>query len=235
MECRTYSHLFFDLDNTLTRSRSKITLEMRRTLEELPQTIGVISGASVEQIAFQLDGFDCTVMGENGNTVVEHSVTLWRDTLTDEEKAVIFAHIDSIPRTWFVPDEADLIEDRGAQVSFSIYGHHAPVPDKEKADADRTLRTRLLAEHPLVSDTIEVRIAGTTCLDYFRKGRNKGYNIARYIEQKDWHKDDCLYFGDMLMPGGNDESVIGVIDTREISNPEDTLVRLQALSMSHAI
>ena len=38
-----------------------------------------------------------------------------------------------------------------------------------------------------------------------------------------WKKEECVYFGDMLFPGGNDESVIGVIDTEAVENPDDTL------------
>jgi hypothetical protein len=80
----------------------------------------------------------------------------------------------------------------------------------------------MLAEHPLISDTIEVKIAGTTCLDYFKKGRNKGYNVTRLCSFKSWNLDTCLYFGDALYPGGNDETVIGIIDTQSVLNPDDT-------------
>lgn len=31
-------------------------------------------------------------------------------------------------------------------------------------------------------------------------------------------KDDCVYFGNALFPGGNDKTVIGVIDTFPVDN-----------------
>ena len=40
---------------------------------------------------------------------------------------------------------------------------------------------------------------------------------------------ESIYFGDMLFPGGNDESVIGVIKTVSVDNPVDTLAKLVAL------
>lgn len=224
-----YRHLFFDLDNTLTRSRSKITAPMFELLSSLTQDVVVISGASVEQIHFQLDSLPCYILGQNGNHATHREEELWHETLSHDEVAEIEEHIATLPRTWVVPDEKDLIENRGSQVSYSIYGHHAPVAEKERFDPDHAKRTALLATSPLLSDTIEVKIAGTTCLDYFRKGRNKGYNVLRLIEHEKWEKKDCLYFGDALYPGGNDETVIGVIKTSAVQNPDDTYAQLQKL------
>jgi HAD superfamily hydrolase (TIGR01484 family) len=168
-------------------------------------------------------------MGQNGNHVVHGEQVLWCEYLTALEIAEIEAHIASLRRAWKVPDENDLVENRGSQVSYSIYGHHAPVPIKEAFDPNQAKRRTLLAEHPLHSNTIEVKIAGTTCLDYFRKGCNKGHNVARLIEHEGWAKDDCIYFGDAIYPGGNDETVYGVIETQGVQNPQDTYEKLTAL------
>ena len=81
----------------------------------------------------------------------------------------------------------------------------------------------MLVEHPLVSDAVEVRIGGTTTFDYFRKGMHKGHNVLELIRRKGWVKDECVYVGDALFPGGNDETVIGVIDTHPVKNPTETL------------
>lgn len=221
-----YTHLFFDLDNTLTRSRSPITKKMQKRLEELPLDVVVISGARVEQIQHQLDGFECFVMGQNGNHAVFGGEDLWHDVLKPDKVIEIMDHISSLERTWDVPDETDLLENRGCQISYSIYGHHAPVEEKEKFDPDQSKRKQLLQAHPLISDTVEVKIAGTTTLDYTRKGRHKGYNITRLIEHLGWNKEDCLYFGDSLFEGGNDETVIGVIDTEAVTDPADTYEKL---------
>jgi len=221
-----YEHLFFDLDNTLTRSRSAITKKMKELLGSLPQDIIIISGARVEQIRDQIDGFECFVMGQNGNHTMFNNEELWHDVLKPDKVIEIMNHISSLPRTWEVPDENDLLENRGCQISYSIYGHHAPVEEKEKFDPDQAKRKKLLETCPLVSDSVEVKIAGTTTLDYTRKGRHKGYNVTRLIEHLGWDKDTCLYFGDSLFPGGNDETVIGVIKTESVKDPEDTYNKL---------
>jgi hypothetical protein len=87
----------------------------------------------------------------------------------------------------------------------------------------------MLVAHPLVSDEILVKIGGSTSFDYIHKDRHKGANVAKLIELKGWNKDDCIYFGDGLYPGGNDESVIGVIETVLVRDHLDTYEKLKAM------
>lgn len=231
---KTYDYLFFDLDNTLTRSRNKITQEMKDALAahtSQSRKVIVVSGATCEQIAWQMDSFPCFILGKNGNQALDEAgKELWRNPdLTEIEKREILDHIALIPRTWEVPDENDLIEDRGCQLCYSLYGHHADVSVKEKFDPELSLRKQLLETYPFVSETVVVKIGGTTTFDYFRVGGTKGDNVARLITHMVWEKSQAAYFGDRLFPGGNDESVIGVIDTVQVTNPSDTIKKLQAM------
>ncbi|MBP9749566.1 MAG: HAD-IIB family hydrolase [Candidatus Pacebacteria bacterium] len=229
MNTRTYTHLFFDMDGTVTRSRSLIAPKMKTLLSSGSWDIVIVSGANAEQMAFQMDGTPCYMLCQNGNHALRNGVDMWKDDLTPQEVAEIEAHIAALPRTWDVPDLNDLVEYRGSQVSYSVYGHHAPVDEKERFDPDQNKRKAMLAAVPLVSETVEVKIAGTCTLDYFRKGKNKGYNVARLIEHEDWKTDECIYFGDAVYPGGNDETVIGVIETVGVENPDDTYDKLLKL------
>ncbi len=228
---KKYQHLFFDLDNTITRSRSPITDEMRVRIMSMPEDIVVISGAAVPQMEQQLGDIEAYLLGQNGNHAVYKGKELWNDALTESDVAEIERHIESLQRDWEVPDENDLVEYRGCQLSYSIYGHHAPYEEKEAFDPDQKKRRALLAASPLHSSNIEVKIAGTTTLDYFKKGMNKGANITRLIDELGWDKHDCVYIGDALFPGGNDESVVGVIETRAVNNPDDTYALLTRISM----
>jgi len=223
----SYRHVFFDLDGTLTRSRTKITSAMKETLATLRgsgRDIVIVSGAQKSRLDEQADQFPAVYLAQNGNHayMIPGEADLWRDELTEKEKSEIMVHIASIPRTWAVKDEKDLIEDRGCQISYSMLGFHEDIGIKEKFDSDFSRRIALLREHPLVSDTVEVKIAGTTTLDYFRKGMTKGHNVARYIEKNGWKREDCIYVGDALFPGGNDEAVVGVIDTKQVGGPRET-------------
>ena len=61
------------------------------------------------------------------------------------------------------------------------------------------------------------------------KTENKGTNVQKIIDYMQWSKDECIYFGDGLFPGGNDEFVIGVIDTVSVSDEKDCYEKLLKL------
>jgi HAD superfamily hydrolase (TIGR01484 family) len=205
---------------------------MKELLASLPQTIAITSGSHNDQMSFQVDGLPIIKMGQNGNHVIHPTLgELWNEPLTAEQKAEIMAHGEKV---WAVcdhnvPDVNDIFEDRGAQISMSLYGHHADPATKRAFDGDFKKRKALLEQFPFVSDTLEVKLGGSTCLDYFPKGKNKGFNINRLITQLQWDKDECLFFGDALFPGGNDETVVGVIETVSVADPEDTYQKLTAM------
>jgi phosphomannomutase len=228
----TYTHLFFDMDGTVTPSRSKIDPKMKELLSSLPATVAVISGSHNDQMDFQVDGLRVIRMGQNGNHVIHpEQGELWFDVLTPQEKEEIMEHVNTV---WpacdqNVPDLEDIIEDRGSQISMSLYGHHADPAVKKAFDGDFKKRIALLERFPFNSENVEVKLGGSTCLDYFRKGKNKGHNIDRLITHMGWNKAECLFMGDALFPGGNDETVVGVIETVSVTDPEDTYRKLQEM------
>jgi phosphomannomutase len=227
-----YTHLFFDMDGTVTESRSKISREMKQYMAKLPATIAIISCSHNAQMEFQMDGLPIIKMGQNGNHVIHpEKGELWFDVLTDEEKDEIFEHLNMVweASDQNVPDIDDIIEDRGSQISLSLYGHHADQAAKKAFDGNFKKRIELLERFPFESDNVEVRMGGSTCLDYFRKGKNKGHNIDRLIQEMKWDKDECIFFGDALFPGGNDETVVGVIKTVSVVDPQDTMDKLKEL------
>lgn len=227
-----YKHLFFDMDGTVTASRSKIEPDMKQLLGLLPQTVAVISGSHNEQMDHQVDHLPIIRMGQNGNHVIHpEQGELWNDPLTAEQKAEILQHATQIWNacTHEVPDENDLFEDRGAQISLSLYGHHADPAEKKAFDGDFAKRKALLSQFPFVSDNLEVKLGGSTCFDYFPKGKNKGFNINRLIAHLDWNKDECVFFGDALFEGGNDETVVGIIDTIAVVDQFDTYQKLKEM------
>jgi hydroxymethylpyrimidine pyrophosphatase-like HAD family hydrolase len=179
-----------------------------------------------------MDGLPVIRMCQNGNHVIHPDLgELWNEPLTQAQKAEIMEHASKIwgGCTHQVPDEEDLFEDRGAQISLSLYGHHADPVFKRTFDPNFLKRKALLAQFPYESESTEVKIGGTTTFDYFPKGKNKGFNITRFVADMNWDKDVCLFFGDALFPGGNDETVVGVIETVSVKDPEDTYQKLRTM------
>jgi phosphomannomutase len=236
-------HFFFDLDNTLTRSRSHLDPAHAPILQQLADRadIIVVTGGVRAQIAKQLDpelAGRYFVLGQNGNSAfMPNGTLLWEQRLSDSQKSAVMTVVRRMRShlNLTVKDEDDLVEDRGSQISYSLIGHHEDISAKEAFDPDHAKRLALLsafaadvaklsAEHDL-----EIRSGGTTCLDIFEKGRNKGYNCAQLIERLGWQKDECLYLGDALFPGGNDETVIGVIPTHSVKDYHETYAYLSSI------
>lgn len=226
---KTYKHLFFDMDQTIAPSRQLILPKMKTLLESLSQDIIVVSGSKIEQMPNQIGDIRSFRLGQNGNHAIDiDGIELWYTPLKDEERTEILDHISEIVELLEHPlnHEWDPIEDRGGQITFSPIGNTAPVEFKKVYDPDRKKRDSLLAQIPFASKDLVVKIGGSTSLDYIHKDRHKGTNVQKLIDLMHWDKEECVYFGDGLYPGGNDEAVIGVIETIAVDDHLDCFRKL---------
>jgi phosphomannomutase len=228
-------HVFFDLDNTLMLSRTVMAPRHQSAFLRLCQAkdVIVVSGAQESQIKTQIPdriGATYYILAQMGNYAVHKSGSvLWRESLSEEQTKATRALIQTIHDELDLPvkNEDDLVEDRGSQISYSLIGHHETLEKKYAFDPGNEKRLRILEQKgeavaALRSVGIDIVPGGTTCLDFFLDGRTKGYNVIRLIEREGWGSNECLYIGDALFPGGNDGSVIGVIPTRAIKDPDET-------------
>lgn len=218
---KNYQHFFFDMDKTIAPSRQPILPEMFELLSNLEADIIIVSGQDNERIAWQSNNLRAIKLGQNGNEAVDYGgALLWKEELTHTERQEVFAHIKTLEETFSLMPNADWnpIEDRGAQITYSPIGNQAPLDSKMQYDPDCKKRFEMLEKAPFESDTLTVKIGGSTSLDYFRANSNKGTNVERLVTLKDWNKDECVYYGDGLFPGGNDEAVIGVIETIPVTD-----------------
>ncbi len=234
MHQKNLQHFFFDLDNTLTQSTSPLLPSHKEVFDYFcgSHDVVVVSGASEAQIERQLEPARNRyfILAQNGNVALNpEGLTLWENTLSASAKGAIREFIEKVKRevSTTVRDENDLVQDRGAQISYSLIGHHEDKKTKELFDPDKSKRKKIVERFreeltKLRSVGVEYGIGGTTSIDFFAIGSNKGANVARLVGQYKWKKDSCLYFGDALFPGGNDESVVGVIPTQEVSDHEHT-------------
>ena len=226
----THKHLFFDMDHTVTPARQPIEADMLQLLQSLTQDIVIVSGSTVVQMNTQITDLPKYQLGQNGNEAFDRDgKELWKFSLSEDHKKEIFSHIDKIIALvdHELNEEWNPIEDRGGQITFSPIGNTAPVEKKKTYDPDRKKRELWLEQAPFESEELVVKIGGSTSLDYLHKDKNKGTNVAKLIDLLGWNKDECVYFGDGLYPGGNDEAVIGVIETVAVTNQRETFEYLQ--------
>lgn len=227
-----YKHLFFDMDQTIAPSRQPILPAMFTLLSSLSQDIIIVSGQTVEKIQWQSNNLPAIVMGQNGNHAVDKEGNeLWQEFLSNEQRQEILTHIEKLKTLLDKEPNPDWlpIEDRGSQITFSPVGNTAPVELKKTYDPDMKKRFGFLEKIPFVSEDLVVKIGGSTSLDYFQANKNKGSNIQKLLNLKGWSNNESLYFGDGLFPGGNDEAVIGVIETVAVTDHLDTFAKLEKM------
>lgn len=222
-------HFFFDMDGTICESRQIISAQMKKQLAKLRakgNSIIVISGAERERIKKQLDGLKVDyIMAQSGS-----DSPFWKRKITTYQEIEVEQHLREIKKQYpfYNWSSFDLVDRRGCQISFSFVGHHEDLEIKNKFDPDGSTRINILKKVPFYSLSLECKVAGSTCYDYTHKEYTKGKNIERLIKRVKWDKKDCVYFGDKLFKGGNDETVIGVIETVEVKSPEDLSAKLKA-------
>lgn len=228
-------HFFFDLDKTLTASRSQMSAEHQDIFERLCKSadVVVVSGGNEAQIREQItprfDGMYYTLAQSGNHAVNADGTEMWNDVLTQTQVDATLAFIELLKQYFNleVRDQDDLVENRGAQISYSVVGFHESTEKKYAFDPDDAKRQAALAAlseelKKLNEAGVEGVPAGTTTFNFMALGKNKGFNIKRFLASMAWDAGDCVYVGDALFPGGNDETVIGVIPTHPVTNPDET-------------
>jgi HAD superfamily hydrolase (TIGR01484 family) len=231
----SYLHVFFDLDKTLTKSRSAMEPPHQELFEQLcaQKDVVVVTGGSLAQIREQVTPrFDGRyfALAQSGNEAIDKTgAILWLEKLNDAQVKSVEDFIPLLQRHFgvTVKNTLDVVENRGAQISMSVLGFHANIAEKYAFDPDESKRALALKAFPeevekLRASGIAVEPAGTTVFNFIPAGKHKGFNITRFIGHLGWKKEECVYVGDALFPGGNDSTVIGVIPTHAVKDPDDT-------------
>lgn len=235
-------HFFFDLDNTLTASRRRIEPAHAILLERLRENhdIVVVTGGTREHIREQLtpafDGMYIALAQSGSDAVDTDGTELWYGALSSEQVRAVLQFIDILKKSFDikVKDENDLVDNRGAQVGYSVIGYHEDSVKKDALDPDFSRRRAMLDRFPAEIQTltkvgIEVFPAGSSGYNFTIIGKDKGANVARLITLKEWPAEECIYVGDALGPGENDASVIGIIPTKAVKDYRGTYEYLSSI------
>lgn len=228
-------HFFFDLDKTLTRSRSLMEPEHEKIFRSLCELcdVAVVTGGQIAQIEKQiplgLRGMYHALSQSGNHAVLKNGAALWSEEFTEAQRLAVNEFIRIVHDEMQLPvkDENDLVEDRGSQISYSLIGHNEDIAKKEAFDPDAKKRLAILEKHKddvekLRAAGADVRVGGTTTFDFTLEGKHKGFNIQRFIDKMGWKREDCIYVGDALFAGGNDETVIGIIPTKAVADYHET-------------
>ncbi len=247
--------LVFDLDDTLAVSKSAISDQMAELLAEILNyyQVCVITGGKIEQIKQQVINplteklsadqkekklTKIHLMPTCGTCYYRYSNQQWQleyqEDLTDQQKAEIFQVIEEEAKKiglWEENPDGQIIEDRLSQVTYSALGQQA-TPEKKYQWAEKNQSKRLKLRQQIADrlPDLEVRVGGTTSIDITKIGIDKAYGVSRLIELNELTKDELLFFGDKLQPGGNDYPVQALgVDSIEVAGWQTTAYVLRGV------
>ncbi|MFA6095933.1 MAG: HAD-IIB family hydrolase [Candidatus Paceibacterota bacterium] len=225
----------FDLDNTLTESRTPVDPDMARSICDLLDTaaVAVISGAAFWQFEYQLlGGVKCVdrfsrlfILPTSGAELFRYD-TSWKriyshripDDLRARAISVIVEHA-GVPR-----DRAsEFIEDRGSGITYSALGIKAPPEQKSFWDPDQEKRRAIVSRIAPLLPELSARIGGTTSIDLTLRGIDKAFGVEQLLAHLGIDRSEAVFVGDALFPGGNDDAIRRLgMDEIKTSGPAET-------------
>lgn len=247
----------FDLDGTLAPSKSTLPERMASLMDKLLEKyeVCVISGGKYElfqtQVLTQITKDPALLkklhlMPTSGTRYYTYDSPSndwemkYAENFSSEQKQeIIKALEEGLEESGYKAEKTygPTIEDRDSQVTLSILGQEivAELGEeglhiKESFDPDgvKKMKIREIVA-PKIPD-FEVRAAGATSIDVTLPGVDKAYGMNKLMEATGHSKEDILYLGDKIIPGGNDYAVEQMgIDCISVRSWEDTAYAVEAL------
>jgi hypothetical protein len=222
----------FDLDGTLAPSKSHFHERMVNMFDRLLEKyhVCVISGGKYELFQRQFltqitKDQDCLkrlhLMPTSGTRYYKFENGNWKEQYAENispegKKRVKKALEEGLAESGYRAEKTygDIIEDRDSQISLSIFGQEIVaelgeegLKIKEEWDPDGKKKLRLRDIIAPKIPEFEVRAAGATTIDVTQPGIDKAYGMKKLMEYTGFSKEDILFMGDKIIPGGNDYSV----------------------------
>ncbi len=248
--------IVFDMDGTLTKTKSNLEPYMSRALTALlkEKRIAVIGGGTYKQFRRQFVGeLKCPpsllsrlfLFPTTANSFYRYHKG-WKRVygfeLSENERASIKKAFEDVLREihYVQPKKiyGKVIEDRRTQVTFSALGQDVVamlgekgVRLKEKWTRENTplkLKIARMVQERLPK--LEVHAAGFTSIDVTRKGIDKAYGLRQIKKHLHMPIKDMLFVGDAIFPGGNDYAAVRTgVDYVKVDGPKEAQKVIQFL------
>lgn len=241
----------FDLDGTLTLSKADLDPEMAELLRELLQKklVAVMGGAAFSQFQKQfIDKLGASSEelknllmfptssasfyrydGESWNKIYENFLS------SDDESKIRAAFSQALAEIKYVvptKTHGEVIENRGAQITFSAIGQSAPLLEKQKWHDTQDRRSEIKAKLDKMLPEFNIHLGGLTSIDVTKRGIDKAYGIAQIEKLLKISKEDMIFAGDALYVGGNDYPVKRTgVETVQVNGPGDTEKFIKSILM----
>lgn len=249
----------FDLDGTLAPSKSHFNDRMVTMFDRLLEKyhVCVISGGKYELFQRQFLSQITTdpellerlhLMPTTGTRYYRFIDGEWKlqyaeDFSKEDSKRIIEALEEGLDVTGYRVEKTygPTIEDRGSQITLSPLGQEvvAELGDrgleiKESWDPDMKIRLEIAAVAQKRIPDFNVKVAGLTSIDVTIPGVDKAYGMNKLMAATGFTKEDILFMGDKIMPGGNDYPVEEMgIDCISVRSWEDTAYAIEGIIKSN--
>ena len=246
--------VIFDMDGTLSESRQPISGEMIDCLRKIPNSYKkyLVTGSDMAKIEEQipvdvlLEVFE-KVFACNGTRVYNTYLDL-----DDEMNAAEPELIHKVSLTDFYSDSdlnhivntllklahethtkiktGTFIEWRDSQINFSVVGRNCSREQREdyvKWDKKSKERKKLVEqlEDKFQGWGLSFRLGGQISIDITRQGWDKSYAFNNIDEKP----EDCVFFGDKIVPGGNDYDIAVLCGKyHDVQGAADTILALNS-------
>ena len=216
--------LLFDVDNTLTESRSIIDKKFEGFLYQKIKpiaTLGIVTGANIEKLYEQFNGKEFLkefefVFLENGIVHIEHGVEVQKSVFNEKlGEEILTRFINFVLR--YIADlelpfkRGTFIEYRNGMLNITPIGRQCSKQERQVfSDYDKKHHVRKTMIDVLKEEFHDVdlsyAIGGQISFDVFPKGWDKSFCLTRLPKNK---FKEIHFFGDQTDPGGNDYEIFG--------------------------
>ena len=249
--------IVFDLDGTLVETKSTVDGEMAGLLGRLleKKSVVVVSGGRYEVFKENLlDKLNFPdkllknlyIFPATASSFYRYK-NKWQKVYSEELPEKTRARIKKAFEEAFKeinykhPEKTygEIIEDRGSQVTFSVFGQDLVKVlgkkgveiKKEWRDKNTKLKLKLAKAVQKRLPGLEVSAAGYTSIDVTKKGIDKAYGLRQIKKHLGIPFSEMLFVGDALSPGGNDYAALRTgIECVEVKKVEDTKKIIKFLS-----
>lgn len=247
IQFETKKLLLFDLDGTLTCSRSLIEEDMILFLQKISKNfvLGLVGGSDLNKIQEQLRGkafqLFTYVFSENGlvyhkNGVLEAKQDFKSFIGSNNLKSLNNFILDYISKLDIPVKTGTFIELRSGMLNVSPIGRNCNQQEREefeKLDKDLKIREKMinLMKKEFRNINLAFSIGGQISFDIFPKNWNKTFCLSFLKKEGFSNFDQIYFFGDKTNKGGNDYEIFihPFIKGFTVDGPKKTMEMIQVL------
>ena len=253
------SLIVFDLDGTLTETKSDLKPDMSAMLGRLlkGKKVAVIGGGSYRQFRRQfLANLDCPPESLKNLFIFPTTATAfyryhkgWKNVyahfLSKAQKQKIRKAVHDVFKEihYVTPKKVygKALEDRGSQMSYSFLGQDVVARLGQKGvrlkeawtKKNTPLKLKIAGRLQKKLPDLEVHAAGFTTIDITQHGIDKAYGVRQIEKVLKIPIKNMVFIGDALYPGGNDAAAKKTgVQTMAVKGPRDTIAIIKKILLT---